>query len=541
MKKSSSLLITFLVTSLTVFSQVRTNKASIQWGDEQKESKKSTMGSLIAHDESGIYVTKYKSKMVGWPIISLEHFDKKLNKTKSVLLELGSKRDKRNLEHIIHLNNKIFLFSSSSDNETKKNSLFVETINKRTLLSNNDIEKISEINFSGNKRRNSGDFNYEISRDSSKILIYSVLPYEKNESAKFKLLVLDNNLEKIWANNITLPYNDNLFKLEDYKISNKGNVYLVGKIYDGKKIEKKKRSKTDLEPKPNYKYKVLSYNKKESRNKEYLVEVEDYFISQMKIAIDENENIICAGFYSELSSFGLKGSYFLKIDGITQKIITKNFKDFGIDFITQNMTVRQEKKVKKRAEKKKKPIELYEYDLDNIILKEDGGAILIGEQFFIRVVTRTTTDANGNTTTTTTYYYYYNDIIVINISPKGEIEWTEKIPKRQITTNDGGFYSSYALTEFDDKLYFIFNDNPKNLFYKGEGKIYNFNKGKKESLVVLVELNMDGEQTREALFSMKDAEVIIRPKVCEQISKNQMILFGQKKKIQRFAKVTFEK
>ena len=106
---------------------------------------------------------------------------------------------------------------------------------------------------------------------------------------------------------------------------------------------------------------------------------------------------------------------------------------------------------------------------------------------------------------------------------------------------DGGFYSSYALTEFDDKLYFIFNDNPKNLFYKGEGKIYNFNKGKKESLVVLVELNMDGEQTREALFSMKAAEVIIRPKVCEQISKNQMILFGQKKKIQRFAKVTFEK
>jgi hypothetical protein len=96
------------------------------------------------------------------------------------------------------------------------------------------------------------------------------------------------------------------------------------------------------------------------------------------------------------------------------------------------------------------------------------------------------------------------------------------------------------LSEFNDKLYFIFNDNPKNLFYKGDGKLYNFNKGKKESLVVLVELNMDGKQTREALFSMKDAEVIIRPKVCEQISNTQMILFGQKKKTQRFAKITFK-
>ena len=540
MKKITLFFAVCILCTTSILSQIKSDKADIEWGPEQKESKKSTMGDLIAHDASGIYVTKYKSKLVGWPIISLEHFDKSLNKTKSVILKLGSKRDKRKLEHIIHLNNKIYLFSSYADNEAKKNYLYVETINKKSLLSNNDLNKISEINFYGKKRWNNGGFNYEISRDSAKILIYNSLPYEKNENAKFSLLVLDNNLKEIWKKDITLPYADNLFKLEDYKVSNKGNVYLIGKIYDGKKIEKKKRTKNEPISKPNYKYKILSYNNKESRNKEYLIEVEDFFISQMKIAIDENENIICAGFYSELSSHGIKGSYFLKIDGNTQKIITKNFKDFGIDFITQNMTIRQEKKVKKKAAKKKKPVELYEYDLDNIILKDDGGAILIGEQFFIRVVTRTTTDANGNTSTTTTYYYYYNDIIVINISAKGEIEWTEKIPKRQVTTNDGGFYSSYALSEVGDNLYFVFNDNPKNLFYKGVGKLYNFNKGKKESLVVLVELNMKGEQTREALFSMKDAEVIIRPKVCEQISDTQMILFGQKKKTQRFAKVTFE-
>ena len=128
---------------------------------------------------------------------------------------------------------------------------------------------------------------------------------------------------------------------------------------------------------------------------------------------------------------------------------------------------------------------------------------------------------------------------MVNISAEGEILWTEKIPKRQVSSNDGGFYSSYLLGIIEDKLYFVFNDNPKNLFYKGEGKVYKFTRN--ESLVVVVELNSDGKQSREALFSTREANVIIRPKVCEQINSNEIILFGQKKKKQRFAIVSFVK
>jgi len=78
-------------------------------------------------------------------------------------------------------------------------------------------------------------------------------------------------------------------------------------------------------------------------------------------------------------------------------------------------------------------------------------------------ITTTSTDANGGTRTTTVYYYYYNDIIVININPGGETEWTKKIAKRQPSSNDGGFFSSYSLSIVKDKMYFVFNDSPKNL------------------------------------------------------------------------------
>ena len=42
------------------------------------------------------------------------------------------------------------------------------------------------------------------------------------------------------------------------------------------------------------------------------------------------------------------------------------------------------------------------------------------------------------------------------------------------------------------------------------------------------------------LFSSAETGIVTRPKVCEQISDNEMIIFGQKKTTQRFAKIKFD-
>lgn len=270
---------------------------------------------------------------------------------------------------------------------------------------------------------------------------------------------------------------------------------------------------------------------------EHTISLEDKFITDIKVEVQDNQNIVCAGFYSEKGTFSIKGSYYMVLDAETKDVIKKSTHEFGIDFITQNLTERQEKKKKKKAKKGKK-IELYEYDLDKIIPRKDGGTYLIAEQYFMRVVTTTYTDSKGNTSTRTTYHYHYNDIIVISISAEGDIEWTEKIAKRQHTTNDSGYFSSYSMAEVEDKLYFIFNDNPKNMFLKKGEKIYNYNKSKK-SIVTIVEMNKDGKQTRELLFTKDDTDVRVRTKVSEQMSENEFILFGQRRKMNQFFKLTF--
>lgn len=529
--RKSVIAIVVLMISAASFGQEEefkgSDKVDIKWGAEQKASRTATLSDIIGFDENGIYAIKTRGGM-NWGV-NMEHYDYNYESVSSVKFDVEMNDRNMDLEMMVHLDEELYLFTSYRDGKAKKNSLFYQTVDKGSMNPKGTPQEIATIDYSGHTKWNSGVFNYDLSRDSSKVLIYYDMPYESGEAEKFGLRVFDKDLNELWSRDITLPYNDKLFQVVDYIVDNAGNVYLVGKLY-------REGVKNKVRGEANYTYQLLSYSGDGESMEEYEIKLKDRFIMDLKVAITDDLDIICGGFYSEHGKYSIKGSYFMKIDGESWEIAHESTQDFEIDFITQNMTEREEEKAKKKEEKGKN-VELYEYDLDNIVIREDGGVILVGEQFFIRV-THSTTYSNGVASTTTHYHYYYNDIIAINISPEGEIEWTQKIAKRQHTVDDGGFFSSYAMAQVDDKLYFFFNDNPKNLGYTGSGKVERMN-GKK-SVVTMVELDSEGNQERESLFSYKDAEVMCRPKVSEQIDDRVMVLFGQKGKTQRFIEVNFK-
>lgn len=530
LKMNTTLLCCLL--AFPMLAQTSTKKVNILWGTETKESKKISLGDIVGYDESGTYIIKTKRRgMYGIKSdLIFEHLDQKLIKTVSSELDLDVDEKKKGYEYTFHSNNKLFLYSSYLDKKAKKNTFYYQELNKKTLQPSKKLNRLGQIDYAGKSNYNSGAFFLRRSRNEERILLYYSLPYAKGEKEKFAFTVFDKDMTQLWEKTVTLPYTDELFDVERYRVDDEGNVYILGLIF---KDKRKLRRKGE----PNFKYIMISFKNNGDEMQSYPIELPGKFITDMQFAISDNGDIVCGGFYSDEGTFSIKGSYYLSIDGKSNEIKSKSINEFGIDFVTQNLRENKAKKAKKKAEKGKS-IEMYEYDLDDIILKDDGGAILISEQFFIRGVTRTYTDANGIMTTTTTYYYHYNDIIVININPKGEIEWTEKIPKMQVTTNDGGYFSSYALAVRNDKMYFIFNDNPANLFYKPGGKLYNF-RNQKGSVAVLVTLTEEGRYSKELMFSTKDAEVLIRPKVCEQTNDDEMILFGQWRKMHRFAKLTF--
>ena len=127
---------------------------------------------------------------------------------------------------------------------------------------------------------------------------------------------------------------------------------------------------------------------------------------------------------------------------------------------------------------------------------------------------------------------------MVNINSSGNIEWAQKINKRQVSRNDGGPFSSFAMAVVKDKLYFIFNDNKENLTNK-EGKTSNFSLSDRKGIVTVVTMNQDGTSTRSPLYTNEEIEVLTRPKVCRQINDSEMLLFGERKKTDQFALLKF--
>jgi len=528
MKKIYCLLLTAF-SCLNATSQSTTKKAEVIFGPPE-EASRSTLNTVFGRNDMGYFIMRTAKKDM-----MLEMIDYDLKTAKSLKIEdVQEGKNKREYYDEFFLNNTIFLITRLNNKELDQMEFYAETRNPSSFTRQAKGTLVGKVKYTTKGLMSSarGDISVITSKDNSKVLIYNDIQDEKGEKETFNFQVYEGSMEKLWEKKIEIPFASELFAIQQKRIDNKGNVYLTCIQYGDKASRREnKRSGT-----PNYKYHILGYSKDGDGVKDFEVNLNDKFITDLQIAINTNGDIVVAGFYSEKGTYSIKGAFYMLIDGKSKEIKVSNQKAFDFELITENMTEREEEKAKKKADKGKN-IELYEYDLDDIKLNTDGSATLIAEQYYVRVVTTTTYGANGQVSTRTTYhYYYYNDIIVVNIGKDGNIEWTCKIPKLQHTINDGGYYSSYVCASHNDKLYFIFNDHPENIINPVAGKMKPMGKGR-EIAAAFVEVDETGKYKKEMLFSQEKRDVLIRPKVCRDAKEGEFFLFAEWKKDYQFSRV----
>ena len=271
----------------------------------------------------------------------------------------------------------------------------------------------------------------------------------------------------------------------------------------------------------------------------------DKSASSIALEIDQNGNLLAGGFYGEFNRQGIfkfeaiKGTYFIKVDRITEEVTVKNLAPFGKDFYKQVLT--------ERALKKGREIPNNYYP-KKILLKGDGGVVLIAEYYL-----RTVSDNNGSRTTRVTH----GPLIVADINPNGEISWVKVIPKEQVfsETRRGTalgigpitftFYSSneYRVTIYhsfligvgESDLYFIYNDHAKNLTLNDRRILI----GYKGSVPVCVTVGSDGSMKKDILRGKDRSEVVLRPKINFQDSYGEVLIYGSRRKSDKFGVIKF--
>jgi hypothetical protein len=517
-----------------------TNKVIISNGPEV-EARRSSLSGVAGFDETGYFILRRQKRT-----IYLERLSKNMEIAQSVKVEpkINYKGMKANFSQCRMFNGRLFMFWVASDLRSYTITNLVQEVDKQTLLPTGSLRELNKINFPGRRSMNRalayGGVSAVISsEDETKIML--TRPEEREEddaptsNEKIIAEVFDDQLNKLWEKTITIPRPRKQFDVQSIRIENDGTIYIRGAEYQERATARSSRRSG----KPDYTYYIYRITDNGGTMKEIPVKLDGKFVTDVIATTALNGDIVLAGFYSERGTYSVKGVFYQRMNSESEEMLASRMTEFDKAFITQYASQREVKRIEKR-ERRGEEAELFEFDMDNFLLRADGGGTLVAEQYYMYVETVTTPSGNGQTTTRYIYHYIYNDILVLNFSADGELVWKCKIPKRQHTTNDGGYYSSYALMVEGDRLFFVYNDNPRNLTLEETEAPADMSRNRRELAVVLAEVDASGKLSRELLISTERGDVIVRPKVCEQTGPHEMLLYSEKTSVFQFSKVIFK-
>lgn len=511
--------------------QNKTDRASVEWGAPRDLKVDGVFFDVLHRTDDHIYV-RVDRKNSRW--VQMLNRDLTTVREREIVMEIDKKEHTSEGYYI--QGDRIHVFTSVFDKGRSQNTLFVRIYGLADLAPQGAMRKVHSI--PAESKRDQGSFSVSERPDGRGFEVMVRESGLERGDTKRKVMILNEELviEGELLEDFKVPFEFDTYDLEDVIRSEDGSMVKVIRKYPVKR-EKRERKR---EGKPTYDMVLLAYGPEGGEPQVTTIPSGDRFLQDLTLSLPETGDILCAGFWGNKGTWSVRGAYFMRLDRGSKQIVHQSFKEFDDDFITQYMTETEAEKTAKKAERKGADMEMLDFELDGIILREDGGAVVVGEQFRYYVTTHTYTTSNGRTSTTTTHHYVYNDIIVLNIDPEGEIEWAAKIPKRQHTKNDGGRFSSYGLAIKGDKMYFVFNDSGKNLMLLPGDRIHQFELKGSEALITLATVHPDGRVQREALLAPDRRDAILMPKECFQMEDDRMFIYATRKKEYRYGMITFE-
>jgi hypothetical protein len=396
--------------------------------------------------------------------------DLKNNILKVTELELKQDKKEKDFEGAMKLKNKIFVFSSFQNKKDKKHYLFVQNYNPATAALTNNHKLAAELDYSGYSKFNNTTFDMEVSPDSSKVLIFYSLVNKSGEVLRSGINIYDNEMNLLWKNdNVTAQFSQGYFEFMQFKVSNNGEVYLLGQHFQerGNYWEKAQFNSrgflsehTYYVDVPNYTYRLYKYTNKTAKVEGYTFDLPKKFIRNINILPSDNGNVLCTGFFSDPGKVSVIGSFCFELNMAAQTVENLSTFDFSKEMLTKDLN-EQELKRFRRSIDNKQEWDPYSYITDGIKTKQNGDRYFIAEQYLNGIKT----EVSGGVV----YYqsiHIHNDLIVVNLNKQNQISRIDKISKRQYWLVDYK-YSSYASFEKNNNIYILFNTfEKKDTFFK---------------------------------------------------------------------------
>lgn len=423
----------------------------------------------------------------------------------------------------------VFFSDKIAEGDAKKNNLYLQKYNEECLpdgapklLSSIDIQKAW---------KKAGSYSVLNSTNQEFFCIEYDIPGNKDENDRFVYKIFSKNFDLIQEGEYEVPYASRISSISRRYLSNTGDYFISCNVYDiGDKKKVKDLASLD---------KVILLHIKKDGIEEMEMEIDGRRAMEMNYSSDGKGIMTFTGLYGEKKDRGIKGIFYYRYDFNNKKLIDSGFEPFSKDFITSDWNDKQKAKAQKKEDKGKGAPQLYNYEIRGLLTQSDGSIVGLMEQYWVQVITSTDPKTGA---TSTTYIYHYEDLIVYKIQKNGTFDWVKKMPKTQISGNDGGFLSSVSSFMKDGKMMIIFNDNRKNYDLKGDynGENVQTSYSKKTSVVAYAEVDLEsGDIIRKLVFGPEVLNQYAVPKSFEvDLNTNQVwMMFRPGKKKFQFGKL----
>lgn len=548
MKKITFLFVLVVFVASASYAQNRVGEIEFSFG-EKIDEQKGKLVKIVGETSDRIYALGLRGKK-NFYINTFSSEDMSL--MSNILIELPEINDRDlEFEEMLMVGTKIYAIGSFYDRRKKESNLIAIEISQEGKLTGNE-----HILFSIQVDRHSerGAYFFRRSHDGDQLLAMHVSILKKQDMIQYQVKLLDENMEVSLNHNEQLPYeakNGGHFGIEDYDVSPYGDVFIViNESYRDRKLKKHIEN-----------FELHSFKKNNDYNKEVLkLNVSDNYIVNCKMRVGFDNVVQMVGFYGETTSRGrtkgkLKGIYNFNINTANNTIGNQKFNEFDLETRIKILGER-------RANKGRDLNPLY--SINNIILRADGGVIVLSEFQTIAV---------GNSSgigplSFTPITYTSNEIIVTSLDENGNLEWSNVVPKEQVVSttvfsvsfvafigtgsgvsvgsgftipiSEMGRGPEYigAVPIYDNgKLTILFNDNARNV---GETDIDKIRRMSRYNIAVPTAFQFDsqGNMTRIDPEDAAKDQLIMRPSVLLRKSNNEFIIFTSRRSEERLSRIT---
>ncbi|MEM8523319.1 MAG: hypothetical protein AAGG68_01690 [Bacteroidota bacterium] len=269
-------------------------------------------------------------------------------------------------------------------------------------------------------------FYYNLSPDSSKLLVTIWSFFASDSLAQMELKIFDQDWQELETRQAKLPYRNEKISIYGCRIDDDANCYIIGDVYTGNNL-------SYANPKQITEFVIASFQNSKSL-KSYQIKDEKINIQSWCFDLDHQQNLVLFALYSEGMKVVLEGSTFYKIDKSTKTIRqftqTVDKESFIAAFEKSNLGFKTPRN------------RFVSYTLKEVVLKKDA-YYLIAENLNL------TTDE-------------MRDILVMSIDLDGQLQWMRRLPKAQQFDFGANTFASFAIVEQEENLLFFYNGNAKN-------------------------------------------------------------------------------